>query len=62
MHEGQPIEPALQIFATRLAYRLAGIVVPCLRQEEFHALITAYYKAIAQDTQQFQEEKRKRRA
>jgi hypothetical protein len=62
MHNGQPIEPALHIFATRLAYRLAGIVQPCLRPEELHLLITEYYTAIVQDTQQFQEERRVRRA
>jgi len=62
MHDGQPIEPALHIFAMRLAYRLAGIVMPCLREDELHALITEYYKAIIADTQQFQEERRKRRA
>jgi hypothetical protein len=55
MHAGQPIDPALHIFATRLAYRLAGIVMPCLREDELHLLITEYYKAIVADTQEFQE-------
>jgi hypothetical protein len=59
MHQG-PIEPSLHIFSMRLAFRLAGIVEPCLRPEELHALITEYYQAIVQDMQQFEQEKRKR--
>jgi hypothetical protein len=62
MHAGQPIDPALHIFASRLAYRLAGIVMPCLREDELHLLVTEYYKAIVADTQQFQKEKSIRRA
>jgi hypothetical protein len=57
---GQPVEPQLAIFATRLSYRLAAIVLPCLREEEFQVLVAEYYQAIVEDTQQFQEQRRKR--
>jgi hypothetical protein len=62
MHEGQPVDPYRHIFATRLAYRLAGIVIPCLRPDEIHLLTTEYYRAIVQDMQKFAEETEARRA
>jgi hypothetical protein len=62
MHNGQPIDPHLHIFATRLAYRLAGIVMPCLRPEELHLLTTEYYSAIVEDLQKFEQERKARHA
>ena len=62
MHQGQPKEPTLHLFATRLACRLTGIVQPCLRPEELHTLITEYYTAIVQDMLQFEQERKVRRA
>ena len=43
MHEGQPIEPAMHIFAMRLSYRLVGIIQATLRPEEIHAAATEFY-------------------
>ena len=34
VNAGQPCEPAVHIFAMRLAYRLVEIIQPCLRPEE----------------------------
>jgi hypothetical protein len=60
MHPRQPIDPSLHIFATRLAYRLAGIVQPCLVAEELQMLIAEYYRAIVEDMQHYEQRKAKR--
>ncbi len=57
MHEGQPIEPALHIFAMRLSYRLVGIVQATLRPEEIHAAATEFYRAIVDDTRDYEQKK-----
>lgn len=58
MHDGQPIPPALHIFAIRLAYKLVGIIEPCLRPEMLHDAATAFYDAIVRDMREYEEKKK----
>ena len=54
MHEGQPIDPRLHIFAMRLSYRLVGIIQATLRPEEIHSAATEFYRAIVADTRDYE--------
>jgi hypothetical protein len=54
MHQGQPIEPRLHIFAMRLSYRLVGIIEAAIRPEEIHAAATEFYRAIVDDLRDYE--------
>ena len=55
MHEGQPIDPRLHVFAMRLSYRLVGIIQATLRPEEIHSAATEFYRAIIDDTKEYEQ-------
>jgi hypothetical protein len=58
MHPGQPIDPRLHVFAMRLSYRLVGIIQATLRPEEIHSAVTEFYRAIVDDTREYEQKKR----
>ncbi len=57
---GQPCEPAVHVFAMRLAYRLVGLIEPCLRPEEVGEAARVVYAAIRQDLAALEESRRKK--
>jgi hypothetical protein len=58
MHEGQPVEPRVHVFAMRLSYRLVGIIQATLRPEEIHTAATEFYRAIIDDFRDYEQKNR----
>ena len=55
MHQGQPIDPRLHVFAMRLSYRLVGIIqATCVRKKSTRQPPSST-RAIVADTQEYEQ-------
>ena len=57
MHTGQPVDPKTHIRAVRLAWKLIGVVQPCLRHEELTDVADEFYREILADLSAHQRSK-----